>query len=150
MGSGRLKFESLWSVSQTALLKGCSDFLLTSEGWQVALGPLPGHSYHPVIRLSTKAGGLAARSVLQAYREQPEGQGQEDPGNGTNSSLGGFFSRFGRALMLEMGAERPPPFVWLLPAACQGVLTLWAKTLCLVKQAFPVGTAVLGQHWPPS
>lgn len=50
--------------------------------------------------------------------------------------------------MLEVGAEGPPPFLWLLPAACQGVLTLWAETLHLVKQAFPVGTAAPGQHWP--
>lgn len=63
-----------------------------------------------------------------------------------NLALGGFFSRFSEALMLEVRLEWPHPFPRLLSPAHRRALMLQTETLCLVKWTFFLGTADLSYY----
>lgn len=82
--------------------------------------------------LSTEAGGLAPSQMRVARRSRPGWSWQ------WNLSLSGFFTRFGKALMLEVGLARAPLFLGLLPPAHGRTLTL-GSNLVLGEAASPSG-----------
>lgn len=133
-GYRKYQIWRVWCRRQIPLLKCCPDSLLTSDVWlgcplPLALLLLPlGSCYNP-FHWSWWLGS------------QPEESGQKTKAKMAwqwNLSLGGFFSRFGKALKLDVGLEWTHPFLWLLPPT-KGEPWCFGQRPCACEATFSSG-----------